>query len=148
MRPRPLLALLLLALPWTLPGCPGSADEDGDGIDDLLVGAPQGAFHEPESYKGGAYLFLGRSGGFLETVPVDDAAIRFRGEEFDPSGGPSATWPATPWPPGAAGAATRRPDPWPSVTPAAPTTATNAMCHMCATPARWRGTTRRKSHLP
>lgn len=65
----------------------GAGDLDRDGLDDLLFGAPQGAFQEPEHYKGAAYLFLGRSGGFPARVPVGTATIQFCGEQFDPSGG-------------------------------------------------------------
>lgn len=65
----------------------GAGDLDGDGLDDLLIGAPQGAFQEPEHYKGAAYLFLGRSSGFPAQIPVGTATIQFCGEQFEPTGG-------------------------------------------------------------
>ncbi len=65
----------------------GGEDLDGDGLDDLILGAPQGAFQEPEYYKGAAYLFLGREDGFADQVPVGTATLQLCGEQFDPSGG-------------------------------------------------------------
>lgn len=61
----------------------GAGDLDRDGHDDLLLGAPQGALLGEEVYKGAAYLFMGRSGGFDAEVPVSTATIQLCGERVD-----------------------------------------------------------------
>ena len=58
----------------------GTGDLDQDGFADFLLGAPQGALRGEEVYKGVAYLFTGRSGGFEAEVPVGEATIQLCGE--------------------------------------------------------------------
>ena len=59
--------------------CVASAgDVDGDGLDDLLVGAPQDG--EGASEAGQAYLGLGRMGDWPQVTSVGTAAASFLGE--------------------------------------------------------------------
>ena len=56
----------------------GGGDVDGDGFDDLLIGAPSADVGGAAA--GVAYLVLGRVGGWIPDVPLADADARFVGE--------------------------------------------------------------------
>ncbi len=58
-----------------------AADVDGDGLDDMLVGAPG------KDVSGGAYLVLGRVGGWWPATPLADSDGSFLGDGYGDSAG-------------------------------------------------------------
>ena len=63
----------------------GAGDVDGDGLGDLIVGAPMNA--EIGHEAGQAYLVLGRSSGWTQDQILDTADASFQGEEASAQAG-------------------------------------------------------------
>ena len=59
-------------------------DVNNDGIDDMLIAAPQ---HEPPTRKGNVYLIFGHSGEWEKTVNLANADVTFTGEQVDNKAG-------------------------------------------------------------
>ncbi len=59
-------------------------DINGDGFDDLMVGAPDSDQAGPES--GQAYILFGRSSGWAMDTPLDQASVSFLGKLSDRAG--------------------------------------------------------------
>jgi hypothetical protein len=55
-------------------------DVNNDGIDDMLIAAPQ---HEPPTRKGQVYLIFGHSGEWEKTINLANADVIFTGEQVD-----------------------------------------------------------------
>jgi len=59
----------------------GGGDLDGDGLDDLVIGAP---YHDgAEEMSGKAWIVLGRTAGWAMDTPLADADATFEGQELD-----------------------------------------------------------------
>ncbi len=66
----------------------GAGDVNGDGCDDLLIGAPGN--DEVNDLAGKCYLILGRPSGWGMNVHLSKANASFRGERYDSELGPVA----------------------------------------------------------
>jgi hypothetical protein len=71
---------------WAGSAVAGVGDVDGDGLDDILVGAPHA--NDGGAQSGKAYLWFGRSTGWAPDTPLSDADASFVGEDSaDNAGG-------------------------------------------------------------
>ena len=66
----------------------GGGDVNGDGLDDVLIGAP--ANEEVGPMAGQTYLVFGRTSGFAQNTPLSLADASFLGEAEDDQSGTSA----------------------------------------------------------
>lgn len=63
----------------------GAGDVNGDGFDDILIGAPND--EEGDSGAGQTYLIFGKSSGWLKDTDLSDADASFLGEDADDESG-------------------------------------------------------------